>query len=137
MALFTDADLQDFADLGADLLLKDECEILRETPLSLDSTGGHETIWPPVVDFTQWPVKSTEKCAALYDNSPRQPEGVAQQKVRRTPNKFLLPRGADTLETDRIRFDGEVFTITGIPVSSYEIFKTVSVTRAPLQGAPS
>jgi hypothetical protein len=137
MALFTDADLQGFADLGAVLLLNAECEILREVPLTTDSTGGHETIWPPVVDFTQWPVKSTEKCAVLYDNSPREPVGVAQQKVRRTPNKFFLSRGADVLETDRIRFDEEIFTITGIPVSSYEIFRTVSVARAPLQGSVS
>jgi len=137
MALFTDDDLQGFADLGADFALNAECEILRETPLALDSTGGHDTIWPPVVKFDNYPVLATVKCAALYDNSPRPPEGVAQQKVRRTPNKFLLPRGTDILETDRIRFDGEVFVITGIPVSSYEIFRMIDVTRAPLQGTPT
>src|SRR5262249_2088987 len=126
MALFIDTDLQEFADLGEEFVLKDDCDILRESAGSLDSSGGHPTTWP---------VHATVKCAVLYDASPRQPEGVAQQKVRRTPNKMLLPRGTDVLETDRLRALGQTYIINGIEdPTSYEIFRTCYVTKLPLQG---
>lgn len=126
MALFTDADMQDFADLGADLALKDDCEILRETAGSPDPSGGHPTTWP---------VAATVKCAVVDDVSP-QLQATAQQKARRVPKKILLPRATNVLETDRLRTGGVTYSITGIAdPTSYEVFRRVNVTVLPLQGS--
>ncbi len=133
MAILTDSDLQGLADMAADLALKDDCDILRETAQPYDlryvpNSGGHATTWP---------VHATVKCAVVYSTEPTLRDG-AQQQVRRTPKKILLPRGTDVLETDRLRTGGLEYLITGIQdPTSYEIFRLVNVVVAPLQGGPT
>lgn len=128
MALFTDEDMQAFADLGEELALKDDCDILRKSNGYPDASGGHKPTWPTV---------ETVKCAVL-DHSSLESVPVAGQVAPRLAKKILLPRGTDVRDNDRLQVNGVLYTITNIPdPTSYEVFRRVHVQVAALQGALS
>lgn len=124
MPIFTDADLQVFADLGTDSALKDTCEILRDNSNDSDDQGGFENI--------SWPVVETVPCAVIDG---KQPEDFVQAgKLKsRSYQTILLPRNTNVLESDRLRVNGAaVYQIEGIKdPTSYEIFRRVAVWREP------
>lgn len=126
MALFTDEDMQIFADLGADLALKDDCDILRKSNGLPDASGGHKPTWL---------VAETVKCAVL-DYSSLESVPVAGQVAPRLSKTILLPRGTDVRDNDRLQVSGVLYTITNIPdPTSYEVFRRVHVQVASMQGA--
>jgi hypothetical protein len=75
MSIFSDADLDDFANLAEDLALKDTCEQLRDDGGDDDGEGGKENL--------NWPVIATVPCM------------LTRQSVQSIPGESII---ADRLD---------------------------------------
>jgi hypothetical protein len=129
MALFTDEDIQGFADLGEELALKDDCEILEDIEQALDSMGGALHTWLPRPDLTQWPVSETVKSAVLDNvNPPSHEYMVANQIVGMVVKKVFLPLGTIIEKSWHLRIKGITYRIIeAIPDATYSVFTEVVV----------
>jgi hypothetical protein len=122
MAIFSDVDLDDFADLAEELALKDSCEILRDDSTDSDGSGGYQNI--------TWPVVATVAC--LISDAGRQPTEpiIAAKLDGKTFQTIMLPRGTDVRESDRLRINGTTtYHIIDVSTETYEVLKSIFVWR--------
>lgn len=124
MAIFTDADLQDLADLTTDLLMKDICQIKRKATATSDNKGGRSVTWTTA---------STPACA-LVDDQNRPIESVkAQQVTSEVPMFMLLPKGTDVTGKDRLVHNSVTYQIIAVrPAGSYEVVRKLPVVFSSL-----
>lgn len=126
MALFTDADIQGFADLGTELALKDDCTILEDIEGALDSMGGAEHTPFPRMDTSVYPVQDTTKCAVLDWRPPSQDYVIANQVVGLQLKKVLFPLGTKMAKNNHLLVKGVVYKVVDpIEDSSYSVFTEV------------
>jgi hypothetical protein len=102
MAIFDDTDIQRFADIGEDLLLKDDCDILNDTPGALDAMGGSVHTYPKV---------ATVKSAVVDWRPPSQEWVIANQVVGKVIKKVFLPLGTSVQKSDRLSIKGITYKI--------------------------
>lgn len=105
-------------------ILKDTCDILRLTRVSVPSGGFTET----------YPVKYNGVPCAVIDAGNPQEALTAGQEVGFIPKIILLPKGQDILGSDRIRVNGATVyhVIDLFAPETYEIIRRVEVRRASL-----
>lgn len=122
MAIFTDADLDDFATLAEELALKDTCEQLRDDGGDDDGEGGKENI--------TWPVIATVKCMLTRQSVHSIPTEImiADRLEGKTLETAWVRRGAlNLLKTDLLRINGNIYHIVDVDSDSYEVLKPVTV----------
>ncbi len=117
MTIFDDAAIKQFANFGENFLLKDDCDILRDTEGTLDAMGGSTHTWPVVAtvksDVADWKPPSEEYV-------------IAHQVVGKVLKKVKLPLGTVVLKSDHLAIKGITYkVIEAIPISSYSVFTEV------------
>jgi len=119
MAILDDVDMQDLADLGADLLLKDTCNILRNDPI-IDALGGSTDNWVTI---------ATVLCA-LIDIGQRAPQQLvnAQQDTGIGYKQLYTPKGTDIRVDDQV-VTGEISYNVLAPYgeTSYQVFTSAVI----------
>jgi hypothetical protein len=117
MPVINDADLQDIANLAADLALKDDCDILEEVRTENES-GGYDLVWTVV---------NTVKCMVVDQKLPQE-YVIANQVVGEVIKKVSTPLGTIVLKSNRLRVKGvEYEVINSLGLSSYAVFSEVLV----------
>jgi len=119
MAILNDADLQELADLGADLLLKDTCNILRNDPI-IDALGGSTDNWVTIAAVP----------CAMIDLGQKAPQQLvnAQQDTSIGYKAFHAPKGTDIRVDDQI-ITGEISYNVLAPYgeTSYQVFTSAVI----------
>lgn len=122
MAIFSDADLDDFADLAEDLALKDSCEILSETSSSDDGQGGEENI--------TWSTTATVPCMVTDAGQAQPTETVVAARLDgKTLQIIWFKRGVAVTPTNRLQVSGQGYHILDVSTDTYEVLKPVWVWR--------
>ena len=122
MSIFSDIDLDSFADLAEDLALKDSCEILSETSSSDDGQGGEENI--------TWSVVATAPCMVTDAGQAQPTETVVAARLDgKTLQIIWLKRGVVVNPTNRLQVNGQGYHILDVSTDTYEILKPVWVWR--------
>jgi hypothetical protein len=117
MTIFDNTAMQAFANFGETFLLKDDCDILRDTEGTLDAMGGSTHTWPVVAtvksDVADWKPPSEEYV-------------IAHQVVGKVLKKVKLPLGTTVLKSDHLAIKGTVYKVVeAVPDSSYSIFTEI------------
>jgi hypothetical protein len=119
MAILDDVDMQDFADLGSDLLLKDTCNILRNDPI-IDALGGSIDNWVTIASVL----------CALIDLGQKVPQQLvnAQQDTGIGYKQLYTPKGTDIRVDDQI-VTGEISYNVLAPYgeTSYQVFTSAVI----------
>lgn len=124
MPVITDADLQQIANLAADLALKDDCDILAESDTP-DPIGG---------STSSYTVTSTVK-SMIVDTKMPQEYYIANQVVGKSIKKVSTPLGTVILKSNLLRVQGTTYkVIDAIGPSSYAVFSEAIVVETTLQG---
>jgi hypothetical protein len=121
MAIIDDAFLQDMAALGADLALKDDCEIKRDTSAGTPdgwNSGGNGTLT----------TIATVKCMKTVP-SPALLQANADRLSTLTIWRVALPLGTDVQEQDVLAIKGESFKVEVKTQGSYDAFTNVLVSE--------
>jgi len=124
MSLFTDDDLQGFADFASDLALKDDCDILVESDTT-DPLGGGGS--------TNYTVTATVKSMIANYHAPTQEYEIANQVVGRALKKVSTPLGTSILKSNLLRIKNVVYRVVeplGLP--SYAVFSEAVVVETTL-----
>ena len=117
MTIFDDTAMQQFANFGENFLLKDDCDILRDTEGSLDSMGGSTHTWP---------VAATCKSDVADWRPPSEEYMIAHQVVGKVLKKVKLPLGTVVLKSDHLAIKGITYRVVeAIPISSYSVFTEI------------
>lgn len=117
MPVITDADLQQIADLAADLALKDDCDILAES----------DTPDPLLGSTSELIVTATVKCMVV-DHKPPQEYVIANQIVGEVIKKISTPLGTAILKTNYMRTKGVMYKVVDpMGPSSYAVFSEAIV----------
>lgn len=125
MPILTDSGLQRLSDWIKRNVLKDDCTVLRNSPVQ-NISGGLTDHW------AQTGLK--RKCAVLDAGSPAQ-QMVAAQQVGYITKMLLFERGDDIRGDDQLVIGSLTYTVIDIfEPSSYEVTKRVVARRASLQG---
>lgn len=119
MPILTDADLQQFANLVTDLLMKDTCDIQRNNQI-FDGKGGS------VDDLI---IVATVPCALLDLSAPMQ-QVLAQQDIGLEHKELITPLGTDIQVDDMIITKGLAYKVLSpYGKSSYAVFTSVLILR--------
>ncbi len=126
MPLFTDAQLQKFADLFEDLGMRDDCEILSKdtTP---NTSGGYE--------INDWVVVATVKALVVPTsggNSVPPQKLLGQQVVVEGDAIIDLPFGTVIKENQRLRIKGVIYRVAKQIKGSFDIACKVAATYSTL-----
>jgi len=125
MPVINDTDLQQIADLAADLALKDDCDILAQDEGPLDPLGGSS---PSYV------VVAIVKCMVV-DHKPPQEYAIANQIVGEVIKKVSMPLGTVVLKSGLLRVKGTIYkVIDPLGPSSYAVFSEAIVIVTTLGG---
>jgi hypothetical protein len=124
MPVITDADLQQIANLAADLALKDDCDILGES----------DTPDPLLGSDTDYIITATVKCM-IVDLKPPQEFYIGNQVVGKSIKKVSMPLGTVILKSNLLRVQGVTYkVIDPLGPSSYAVFSEAIVVETTLQG---
>ena len=122
MPVINDTDLQQIADLAANLALKDDCDILAEVDTS-DPLAGSDT------DYL---VTSTVKCMIVDEKMPQE-YAIANQVVGKVVKKVSTPLGTTILKSNLLRVKGTIYKVVdAIGPSSYAVFSEAIVIETTL-----
>lgn len=124
MPLFSDTDMQGFADLASDLALKDDCDILVENDTT-DPLGGGSS--------PSYTVTATVKCMVVDFRAPSQEYEIANQVVGRALKKVSTPLGTSILKSDLLRIKNVAYRVVEpLGLSSYAVFSEAVVVETTL-----
>jgi hypothetical protein len=124
MSIVSDADLQSYSDLAAELALKDTCEILSQ-PSGTDTWGGGDET------SEEWDVSASVRCAVIDAGGMPIQATVAQQESARMQKIILFPRGTEVTGANRVRVvGGDTYEVVDvIDPTSYEVVRRVCGNR--------
>jgi hypothetical protein len=122
MALFTDADLDDFAALAEELAFKDNIEILRNVSSTPNGSGGGTGSAQVVATVL----------GLVRDYSTIDEQVVSQAQKGRVEKVILVPRNTDVRNTDQIRVGTTNYHVIeiGEPVT-YDVVRRIFTRRKP------
>lgn len=124
MPVITDSDLQQIANLAADLALKDDCDILAE----------NDTPDPLAGSDTDYIVTATVKCMIVDEKMPQE-YYIANQVVGKILKKVSTPLGTTILKSNLLRVQGVTYKVVSpLGPSSYAVFSEAIVIETTLQG---
>jgi hypothetical protein len=123
MAIIDDAFLVEMATLGADLALKDDCEIQRN--MATPNPDGWSNGAP------DWQHIATVKALKMLrgGSTPSVAIATADRLSTLTLWQVLLPLGTDVQEQDRLIIKGETFQVEVIAQATYDVFEMVYVSE--------
>lgn len=125
MPLFTDAQLQKFADLFEDLGMRDNCEILSKDKVD-NTSGGYSYEWIVVAV-----VKSLVVPGSGGSTIP--PQRVVGQQIDVVADAIIdLPFGTVIKENQRLRIKGTVYRVVKQIIGSFDIACKVAATYSTL-----
>ncbi len=125
MPVLSDAAINRLAGWITAKVLKDVCDILRET--RTPTTSGGFTITYPTAH-------TAVPCAVMNGGNPQE-QLLSGQEVGFIPKIILLPKGTDVLGSDRIKVGTITYHVIDLYVpESYEVVRKVLVRRASMSG---
>ncbi len=126
MPILSDAAINRLAGWITVKVLKDVCDILRETRVPTPS-GGFTITYPK---HNSDPIP----CAVMNGGNPRE-ELLSGQEVGFIPKIILLPKGQDVLGTDHIKVGAITYHVIDLfEPTSYEVVRRVLARRASMTG---
>ncbi len=126
MPVLSDTALNRLAGWITEKVLKDTCDILRETRVQKPS-GGFDITYPK---HNTDPIP----CAVMNGGAPRE-QLIAEQEVGFIPKIILLPKGTDVLGSDRIKVGSITYHVIDLyEPTSYEVVRRVLTRRASMTG---
>jgi len=120
MAIIDDPQLEVFANLAADLALKDPCDFLVEDDSTLDPLlgGGDDN----------YIVTNTTPSMVVDYQAPSQEYMIANQVVGKMLKKISTPLGTVILKNNLLRVKGVVYRVVEpLGISSYSVFSEAIV----------
>ncbi len=123
MPIVSDSAINRLADWVTKQVLKETCDILRETRVQKPS-GGYDITYPPV--------QRGVPCAVMNGGSPQE-QLLSGQEVGFIPKIILLPKGQDVLGSDRIKVGTITYHVIDLfDPTSYEVVRRVLARRTSL-----
>ncbi len=125
MPVISDTAITRIANWATTKVLKDSCDILRETRVPT-SSGGFTITYPTA--------HAAVPCVVLNTGTPHE-QLIAGQEVGFMPKVILLPKGTDVLGSDRIKVGTITYHVIDLfAPESYEVCRRVLVRRASMSG---